>query len=139
MTFKMHFVHSRLYIFPVNCGAVSDEHGERFHQDISEIENRYKGIKRCCHVSRLQLESEEGCSGNSLQGTSEKAPRLIHVSSSLCPASIHQYNHFFKPQPVPNLTASLIFCIVNSTKYTYCRFRNRIKPQICCIVIIITK
>jgi hypothetical protein len=40
---KMHFVHSHLNSSPVNCGAVSDEHSERFHQDISAIENRYKG------------------------------------------------------------------------------------------------
>jgi hypothetical protein len=32
MSFKMHFLHSHLDFFPPNCGAVSDEHGERFHQ-----------------------------------------------------------------------------------------------------------
>ena len=29
--------------FPVNLGAVSDEHGERFHQDIKIMEHRYQG------------------------------------------------------------------------------------------------
>ncbi|GBP95423.1 hypothetical protein EVAR_67427_1 [Eumeta japonica] len=29
--------------FPANLGAVSDEHGERFHQDILHIEKRYNG------------------------------------------------------------------------------------------------
>ncbi|XP_028980350.1 uncharacterized protein LOC105007229 isoform X2 [Esox lucius] len=29
--------------FPPSCGAVSDEHGERFHQDISAMEQRYQG------------------------------------------------------------------------------------------------
>jgi hypothetical protein len=29
--------------FPDNMGSVSDEHGERFHQDISVMEKRYKG------------------------------------------------------------------------------------------------
>jgi hypothetical protein len=43
MLLKMHFLHSRLDSFPANCGAVSDEHGVRFHQDISAIENSYKG------------------------------------------------------------------------------------------------
>jgi hypothetical protein len=43
MLLKMHFLHSHLDSFPVNCGAVSDEHGERFHQDISAMENRNKG------------------------------------------------------------------------------------------------
>lgn len=29
--------------FPDNLGAVSNEHGERFHQDILNMENRYQG------------------------------------------------------------------------------------------------
>jgi hypothetical protein len=29
--------------FPENLGVVSDEHGERFHQDISKMEKRYQG------------------------------------------------------------------------------------------------
>jgi hypothetical protein len=43
MSLKMHFLHSHLDCFPVNYGAISDEHGEHFHQDISAMENRYKG------------------------------------------------------------------------------------------------
>ncbi|KAJ4439878.1 hypothetical protein ANN_08007 [Periplaneta americana] len=31
------------YIFSENLGAVSDEQGKRFHQDIATIENRYQG------------------------------------------------------------------------------------------------
>lgn len=43
MSLKMHFLHSHLDFVPDNCGAVSDEHGERFHQDILVIERRYQG------------------------------------------------------------------------------------------------
>ncbi|UYV70283.1 hypothetical protein LAZ67_7002368 [Cordylochernes scorpioides] len=43
MSFKIHFLHSRLDFFPDNLGAVSDEHGERFHQAISSMEKRYQG------------------------------------------------------------------------------------------------
>ena len=43
VSLKTHFLQSHLDSFPANCGAVSDEHGERFHQDISAMENRYKG------------------------------------------------------------------------------------------------
>lgn len=43
MSLKLHFLHSHLSFFPENCGDVSDEHGERFHQDIATMENRYKG------------------------------------------------------------------------------------------------
>ena len=32
-----------LVLLPSNLGDVSDEHGERFHQDIATMENRYKG------------------------------------------------------------------------------------------------
>jgi hypothetical protein len=58
MSLKMHFLHSHLDSFPANCGAVSDEHGERFHQDISAMGNRYKGkwsaamlADYCCKVN----------------------------------------------------------------------------------------
>jgi hypothetical protein len=43
MSLKIHFLHSHLDFFPQNCGEVSDEHGERFHQDISTMESRYQG------------------------------------------------------------------------------------------------
>ena len=43
MSLKMHFLHSYLDFFPENCGAVSDEDGELFHQDISSMEKRYQG------------------------------------------------------------------------------------------------
>jgi len=40
MSLKIHFLQSHLDFFPENCGAASDEHGERFHQDISSMEKR---------------------------------------------------------------------------------------------------
>lgn len=43
MSLKIHFLDSHLDFFPENLGAVSDEHGERFHQDISKMEKRYQG------------------------------------------------------------------------------------------------
>ena len=43
MSLKMHFLHSHLDFFPSNLGEVSDEPGERVHQDISVIEGRYHG------------------------------------------------------------------------------------------------
>ena len=43
MSLKMHFLFSHLDFFPLNCGDVSDEHGERCHQEISVMERRYKG------------------------------------------------------------------------------------------------
>ena len=50
MSLKMHFLFSHLNFFPLNCGGMSDEHGDRFHQDISVMEHRYKGKLDRCHV-----------------------------------------------------------------------------------------
>ena len=36
--------HSRLLFFPEKVGAVSDEQGERFHQDILAMKHRYQGM-----------------------------------------------------------------------------------------------
>jgi len=52
---KSNILHSHLNFFPPNLVAVSDEHGERFHQDISTMEKRYAG-KLSQKVSWLLLE-----------------------------------------------------------------------------------
>lgn len=43
MSLKVHFLHAHLDYFPENLGAVSEEMGERFHQDMKEMEKRYQG------------------------------------------------------------------------------------------------
>ena len=43
MRIKVHFLHSHLDRFPKNLGALSDKQGERFHQDVKEMEERYQG------------------------------------------------------------------------------------------------
>lgn len=43
MSLKIHLLDSHLDFFPENLGSVSDEHDERFHQDISVMESRYQG------------------------------------------------------------------------------------------------
>ena len=43
MSLKIHFLHSHLNYFRPNLGAVSNEHGERFHQDITKMESNYQG------------------------------------------------------------------------------------------------
>jgi len=47
MSLKIHFLHSNLDFFLEDCGAVSDEHGEHFHQDIFLMEKRYQGKWNC--------------------------------------------------------------------------------------------
>ena len=34
MSLRIHMLHSHLDFFPDNCGIISDEHGERFHQKL---------------------------------------------------------------------------------------------------------
>lgn len=43
MNIKIHFLFSHMEKFPENLGAVSDEQGERFHQDMRQMEERYQG------------------------------------------------------------------------------------------------
>ena len=45
MSLKIHFLEYHLDFFspPENLGEVSDEHSERFHQDIMGMEKRYQG------------------------------------------------------------------------------------------------
>ena len=43
MSVKLHFLHSHVDFFPANLGDVSEEQGERFHQDIKDMEKRYQG------------------------------------------------------------------------------------------------
>jgi len=40
---KMHYLNSRIDFFRPNLGDLSEEHGECFHQDISNMERRYQG------------------------------------------------------------------------------------------------
>ena len=43
MSIKLHSLFSHLDYFPENLGDVSKEQGERFHQDIRTMEERYQG------------------------------------------------------------------------------------------------
>ena len=43
MSLKIHFLESQLDFFPEKLGKVSDEHCERFHQDIVAMEKWYQG------------------------------------------------------------------------------------------------
>ncbi|GBN17383.1 hypothetical protein AVEN_39644-1 [Araneus ventricosus] len=41
MSLKIHFLHSHIDCFPETLGAYNEEQGERFHQDVRNIERRY--------------------------------------------------------------------------------------------------
>ena len=44
VSLKIHLLFPHLDFFPDICGMVSDEHGERFHQEIATMEKRYHGV-----------------------------------------------------------------------------------------------
>jgi hypothetical protein len=58
MSLKVHFLASHPDYFPEILGAGSEEQGERFHQDIKEMERRYQGrwnvnmMADCCWTLR---------------------------------------------------------------------------------------
>ena len=47
MSIIIHFFHSHLDFSQSNLGAASDEHGDKFHQDIKEMEKIYQGETTC--------------------------------------------------------------------------------------------
>lgn len=45
MSPKIHYLQQHLDFFRENLGKISDEHGERFHQQIKKFEERFQGKK----------------------------------------------------------------------------------------------
>ncbi|GBM96270.1 hypothetical protein AVEN_173037-1 [Araneus ventricosus] len=68
MSLKVHFIDSHLDYFPKNLGAVSEGQGERFHQDIKEMERLSRKME-CQHDSGLLLDATKR---QSLQSSQEK-------------------------------------------------------------------
>ena len=44
MILKLHYLNSCLSYLPENLGPASEEEGERFHQDLKEMEQRYQSL-----------------------------------------------------------------------------------------------
>ena len=44
MSVKLHFLCSHLDFFQQNLGDFSEEHGEKFHQNIEPMKKQYKGL-----------------------------------------------------------------------------------------------
>jgi hypothetical protein len=65
MSLKLHFLHSHPEYFPDNLGTFSEEQGERFYQDLKEMERRYAGrwdvnlMTDYCWSIRLRNTSKE--------------------------------------------------------------------------------
>jgi hypothetical protein len=70
MSVKVHFLHSHIEYFPENLGRFSEKQGERFHQDIKEMEKRYQGrwnehmMANYCWILKRDCK-DEGCARKS--------------------------------------------------------------------------
>ncbi|GBN61969.1 hypothetical protein AVEN_148391-1 [Araneus ventricosus] len=51
MSLKVHFLDSHLDYFHENLGAVNEEQGEIFHQDIKEMERQYQGKRNVSMIA----------------------------------------------------------------------------------------
>ena len=78
LSLKMNLLHSHLDFFPDICGAVSDEHGVRFHQDNSAMERIYQGRWNVIYAGRLLLDSDKRCPRTHTSTSEEKA--IDHMS-----------------------------------------------------------
>ncbi|GBN68998.1 hypothetical protein AVEN_9494-1 [Araneus ventricosus] len=106
MSLKIRFLRAHLDLFPENCGAVSDEHDEKFHGEIVAIEKRYVGKwspavlgNYCWKIKRNALEmrcnrehpsptlaNHNHCLGSGRDTPhdnilGEKAPKSLHFAS----------------------------------------------------------
>ena len=75
MSLKVHFLDSNLDFFPVNVGAVSNEHGELSHQDMSYMEKQYQGSGCWLIITRHLEETFHR------QNIAESHPHLLFVLS----------------------------------------------------------
>ena len=77
MSLKIHFLHSHPNFFSPILGAVSDEHGERFHQDITKMESNYQG-----KWNPAWWETSAGCSG--VTSRRQNTPDLLRKHTFDC-------------------------------------------------------
>lgn len=69
MSLRIHFLRVHLGFFSENCGMVSDEHGECFHQDIATVEQRRQGK---WSTAMLALGTPSRCSRTVAQETGKE-------------------------------------------------------------------
>ena len=72
-------INSHLAFFPENLGAVSDEHGDRFHIDISVIDHsiRVDGVQQCWLT---------------IAGCFSAIRQMLNTDASLHPRNLNQIN-----------------------------------------------
>ncbi|GFN98208.1 Pol polyprotein [Plakobranchus ocellatus] len=113
MSLKIHFLHNHLDFFPANLGAVSDEHGERFHQDISKMERNYQGRwDPAMMVIRINAYLE-----TDLRKYGERGDLLIHTET--WEAHVKTLSELFKRLQGANFTVRPVMCLLGSRTVDY--------------------
>jgi hypothetical protein len=86
MSLKVHFLASHLDYFPENLGAVSEEQGERFHQDINEMERRYHGRWNVNIMAEYcwTLRREESQAAHKRRSSKRSSYRKKNVITRIC-------------------------------------------------------
>ena len=80
MNLKVLFLHSHIDNFPENLGSYSAEQGERFHQDVRDMERWYQGrwgvtmLEDYCWM--LKRETKEGNQKRTRRSIKEKKKRF---------------------------------------------------------------
>lgn len=79
MSIKVHYLHSHLYHFPENLGDMSEEQGERFHQETKNNRRSLPGKMGYTYDGRLQLELTK-TKQSPFKNVPQKKPKLIFFS-----------------------------------------------------------
>jgi hypothetical protein len=82
VTIKIHSLLCHLDLFKENCGAFSDEQGERFHQDLKKTEENYKGKDMANGLGRycFGLIREKDTSKHKRKSTYNKKTQYFYVN-----------------------------------------------------------
>ena len=100
MSIKIQFLFCNLDRFPENTGAVSDEQGEIFHQDIKVVEQQYQGrwdshmmADYCWIIMRGNITSEHKRRSKK-NNVCPRTVREISCNSPLFTLTEHYYFYF---------------------------------------------
>lgn len=80
MSMKVHYLHSHSDRFPENLGDMSEEQGERFHQDTKNNGRSLPGKMGYTYNGRLQLELTKTKQSPFKNVPQKKLPKIIFFS-----------------------------------------------------------
>jgi len=131
MSLKLLFLASHLEYFPPNLGAVSEEQGKKFQQDLKDVEQRYQGrwdvntMADCCwSIARFERALKSLKNIQILRET-EKGDRgiLTYISKECNVSKLSTHVTF------TSLAKLFCLCVIVSLFYAYVILYIRVKPK----------